>query len=1070
MRLDEFLNAGLRQLVDSHPKKTDAMQALQFALDIHNQKPEEGFCQFLASQIKTPKQLFALTEFVSAVKFILSESYFLSYRASFVYILKGIVEKSEFEGIATRMAQIRSDCIQNRQPFTIRVMLGLFPCTPVMSVTAPVVIAAASSQPPARASQFFLIKAITSENWLSFISGLINPASFRIELRRGGPRRSFTVRISNGRLVAVPTKDGVARNTSLTRTPLLEGAKKYQMTRAQSFTAGRLPAENTPGYIPPSYGKGASAYSVGIVLLSPTSQSAVCNHIAIYEPGLSCSFARKNEDFHTLREAEEAILEHKKNGFWFDSIDQLIDHEVRNKKNRLNEVLAYAAFEPGVFGIMIFKDNLENKLIAIIRALDATLRLKKNGVRLPENYEVPIYFYDRHERNNNALEATFSRGFRVFEGRQQQELLKDESPIIQACKSIYDFMFTGDVGAFKQKIKKHPSEIQRFYYGNDFHTSYPVDESSGRRPVEPGDMVCVCDDARAEMNGLLGYRQPTQNNLQRLDDIFCAFRRKVIRQDWKGAIILLNAIVDQGELNTKARFYQLFCMVDTAIKNDQFIFIRAFLSSGWAQSALNVSEEEMKKLLVDMVRAAVLSHQIDFLNFFVATGWLSKMDPVETARLRDQMFSLPFFPVTVLNKFCYFPRRKVLDASQYRRSFDPILKVFNAVTSEAQLNYQQTLDFLDLIVKRDFEIEGESDKGIVFQLLRSFFLKNAIGGAPLKPLVCMSLDRCLKSFVDIDQMQGLIELRRLYNEFINQPINPFIQFLLFSALCLAATKHNQWKLIESILGVVQDGGNDAVRLSRVPIYPALLREINESALTSNQSQVVIRIIGLLDEQTIGSACDEWIESYLTLGKRSEKSPCGAALQIVDSIKQQLAISREGVTTHDHDLYLLRSIVRKLIVDISVAGVSAMTDDMLIQFQQLLLSIIQTAGIRDFHLANEVYIFLLNEIKKHKERPGTRFFSDIFLTTFIDSVARYFVELEKWDELKTVFKLGETHGNDFALSHHRFENRELLSFLRRSVPASFFVEPYGRFFGSTASSITQPIRHLDPSPQPNAFGW
>lgn len=240
---------------------------------------------------------------------------------------------------------------------------------------------------------FKVIRADKEDYWDDFVRSLVDPKKYRPELRHG-ERLNHTIRFDPVRGHQIVPTDKKQKK------PLLPTGIKEQYTRQQSTTL----AVFGDGFIPGWFGQDSDDYNrhelaVGIIF---PAKDCPPHLISQYDRGT----VNRPYDATTREEAVNFLKQQIQNEIYHNSLRALqaagINTYVKNgvTYRSYNEVLAHLKWTPKV-AITIFSDNLNSRLLAILRARDLSHRLAQHY--LDSTIHVPIRFYPNLYDNKKPI-------------------------------------------------------------------------------------------------------------------------------------------------------------------------------------------------------------------------------------------------------------------------------------------------------------------------------------------------------------------------------------------------------------------------------------------------------------------------------------------------------------------------------------------------------------------------------------------------------------------------------------------------------------------------------------------
>ena len=232
---------------------------------------------------------------------------------------------------------------------------------------------------------FKTVRADDNSFWNEFAESLVDPKNNRPELRVG-ERKAYTYRLQNGCYEVVSTDKGK-------RAPL--HANKEDYTRHQSTTYSNFGV----GYNPPPFFFRSSGTGDLLVGVSFSVDDCIFQRIMTYDGGTVV----RPYDFDTEEEASSAYRKAIRNDLLHTSIGSLQKKHLEGGINKHNEVMAGFRWNRNKSShITVFSDNLENRLLARVRAADLRKRL---GVHFQsDDIEVPISIYPDFSEYNSVAQ------------------------------------------------------------------------------------------------------------------------------------------------------------------------------------------------------------------------------------------------------------------------------------------------------------------------------------------------------------------------------------------------------------------------------------------------------------------------------------------------------------------------------------------------------------------------------------------------------------------------------------------------------------------------------------------
>lgn len=228
----------------------------------------------------------------------------------------------------------------------------------------------------------------------AFFNELLNPenSEYRTEKREYGPRKRRTIRLNPKNscydIVDTAYQFDIKSQTKKNKNTLYSQKEKLQYTKHQSTSF----ADPDNGFIPKFFGWNNDNRNEILVGVCFDPDDLKYWLIKMYDNGTHW----RPKDFEKYNEAYAYIETSLKSGVLHTSLNSLAETG-KTRPNDYNEVLAGLRWNLKTSKIMVFSNNLESRLLAQVRALDVTLRLKKKYPK--EKINVPIAIYPDYKKN-----------------------------------------------------------------------------------------------------------------------------------------------------------------------------------------------------------------------------------------------------------------------------------------------------------------------------------------------------------------------------------------------------------------------------------------------------------------------------------------------------------------------------------------------------------------------------------------------------------------------------------------------------------------------------------------------
>jgi len=248
---------------------------------------------------------------------------------------------------------------------------------------------------------FKTIRADENDFWDRFAAELIEPENpeNRAEKRTYGPRLPFSVRLNpaTSQYEVIETAYQYDEHgEKIRRTPSLYAKdQKLSTTKHQSVSF----SNTKEGYTPPFFGWNRSNREGLLVGVSFKPTDCLIWKIMVYDGGT----VDRPSDFFTREEAETYLKKMISKGIYQTSLDGL-EAEGKRNPDKYNEILAGLKWNlDGSSQLTIFSDNLESRLLALLRSIDLRNRLEK---KYPDKIPiiVPISIYPNFELYTHEMQ------------------------------------------------------------------------------------------------------------------------------------------------------------------------------------------------------------------------------------------------------------------------------------------------------------------------------------------------------------------------------------------------------------------------------------------------------------------------------------------------------------------------------------------------------------------------------------------------------------------------------------------------------------------------------------------
>ncbi len=228
----------------------------------------------------------------------------------------------------------------------------------------------------------------------AFFNELLDPknSEYRTEKREYGPRKRRTIRLNPKNscydIVDTAYQFDIKSQKKKGKNALHSKKEKLECTKHQSTSF----ADPDNGFIPKFFGWNNDNRNEILVGVCFDPDDLKYWLIKMYDNGTHW----RPKDFEKYNEAYAYIETSLKSGVLHTSLNSLAETG-KTRPNDYNEVLAGLRWNLKTSKIMVFSNNLESRLLAQVRALDVTLRLKKKYPK--EKINVPIAIYPDYKKN-----------------------------------------------------------------------------------------------------------------------------------------------------------------------------------------------------------------------------------------------------------------------------------------------------------------------------------------------------------------------------------------------------------------------------------------------------------------------------------------------------------------------------------------------------------------------------------------------------------------------------------------------------------------------------------------------